>query len=290
MCALSALVNMEIGPRCRVAYTSILFNLRLELTAPNCPKASSIKDFKGYIFYVNKNRGGELEDVMVWVLKDETNLVTFVRAARGKVEVDAPNRRVNLNLYDGKSRDLRDDRIILEFLYGTSATSWTLARGRTTFRPAISDMTCGQLWDELQEWEQRLKVPGSVRTSQRSNCGRRRRSWRSWPVTRPPRSGSRSTSRWPFPSPASASRCVGHSAGHPDASARDQRRHRRGPGARGGVLTASSCWARRSTPGRNGAPHLIVWLPNFIFQAVGAVLLWRANRGCDRAALTRGRL
>jgi lipopolysaccharide export LptBFGC system permease protein LptF len=40
------------------------------------------------------------------------------------------------------------------------------------------------------------------------------------------------------------------------------------------VLTGESLSGRPQL-----VPHLIVWLPNFIFQAVGVVLLWRANRG-----------
>ena len=37
----------------------------------------------------------------------------------------------------------------------------------------------------------------------------------------------------------------------------------------------AQAWAEHA----DRAPYLIVWLPDFIFQAAGAVLLWRANRG-----------
>src|SRR6478672_6601688 len=38
LCALSAWVNMEIGPRCRVAYNNIFFNLKAELSKAMLPE------------------------------------------------------------------------------------------------------------------------------------------------------------------------------------------------------------------------------------------------------------
>ena len=112
LCGLSALFNMEIGPRCRVAYDNILFNLRLELSGVQLPEGRFIKDFPGYTFYVGKNRRGDLRDVMAWVLEHETNVVTYVRAARGRLETDAARKSVTLHLYDGKVVDFRDDQMI----------------------------------------------------------------------------------------------------------------------------------------------------------------------------------
>src|SRR5438093_3561735 len=64
LCALSALVNMEIAPRCRVAYKELISKLRAEFSNVQLPEGQFIKDFPGYIFYVGKNRKQNLEDIL----------------------------------------------------------------------------------------------------------------------------------------------------------------------------------------------------------------------------------
>ena len=278
LCALSALVNMEIGPRCRVAYTSILFNLRLQLTGAQLPEQTYIKDFKGYIIHVDKNRGGELEDVMAWVLKDETNMVTYVRAARGKLEVDAPNKRINLILYDGKSLDLREGRMVLNSFTEVPYELDFGQKREPTFRPAITDMTSSQLWDELHEWERRLKLPGSVGnlTAEQLRAKKRELAKMVGDPTTPIRFQIHQQIAFSFA-------CFGFTlVGIPLGI----RMHRRETNVGVGVaLLLVAVYYSFILLGHaldtraEYAPHLIVWLPNFIFQAVGAVLLWRANRG-----------
>ena len=278
LCALSALVNMEIGPRCRVAYTSILFNLKLELSGIQMPEGRFIKDFPGYIFYAGRNRGGELEDVMVFVLKDETNVVTTVRAARARLEVDAPNKTLTLRLYDGKTVDFRDGRMLPGAFAELPLQLDFSQRRSSTFRPKLSDMTAGQLWDELHDWEERLNAPPPGRQLSADQLRARRRELERLlgDPTTPIRFQIHQQVAFSFA-------CFGFTlVGIPLGI----RMHRRETNVGIGValmLVAvyySFIMLGQSLDTRaEYAPYLIVWLPNFIFQAVGAVLLWRANRG-----------
>ncbi len=277
LCALSALINMEIGPRSRVAYTNILYNLRLKLSGMQVPEGRFIKDFDGYIFHVGKNRGGELEDVEVWVLKDETNYVMYVRAARGRLEMDVPNNQAIVHLYDGTIVDKREGRTVLGAFQEFKPIPLPLGRP-AAFQPDISDMTSGQLWDELHEWEERLNAqpPGHSMSAEQLQAWRRDLVQLQGDPTTRIRFQIHQQIAFSFA-------CFGFTlVGIPLGI----RMHRRETNVGIGVallLVAvyySFILLGQSLENRaEYAPYLIVWLPNFIFQAVGAVLLWRANRG-----------
>ena len=273
LCALSALVNMEIGPRCRVAYTNILYNLRLDFASTLLPEDRYIKYIKGYVFHVGKNRGGDLQDVSVWDLANDT----YTRAARGKLEVDAPTKKVTLYLYDGKSLTLHEGTP-----YPSAFTEIALVQtnlpAQPKFQPKISDMTCWQLWDELRDCEQQVAAQESGRNLSKEQMRAKKR-WLEKVMgdpTTPIRFQIHQQVAFSFA-------CFGFTlVGIPLGI----RMHRRETNVGIGIallLVAvyySFILLGQSLDTRaEYAPYLIVWLPNFIFQAVGAVLLWRANRG-----------
>jgi len=278
LCALSALVNLEIAPRCRVAYTNLLFNLRVEFSSAQMPEGRFIKDFPGYIFYVGRNRRGSLQDVMVFELKDETNVVRTIRAPRGKVEVDAARKQINLSLYDAKFVSLGGGRA-MPGVVGELPLQLDLNAPKPGRRaPRIDDMTFTQLRDELRDLERRSQLPLPIR----------RRSQEQMPAQNQELEKQRRDLITPVlfhihRQVAFSFACFGFTLLGIPLGIRVHRRETNVGIAIALMLVAvyySFIVLGQSLDTHpEWAPHLIVWLPNFIFQAVGVVLLWRANRG-----------
>jgi len=50
--------------------------------------------FRANIFYTEKNNGGNLQNVMVAVLENETNTAMTITAPGGRIELDTTNRQM----------------------------------------------------------------------------------------------------------------------------------------------------------------------------------------------------
>jgi lipopolysaccharide export system permease protein len=275
LCALSAWVNMELGPRSRVIYTSILYKLKLELSNVLLPEDRYIKDFPGYVFYVGKNRHQDLEDVVVYKLATDTNrsYSFVVHAPRGHIDFDPPNKQLTLSLYDGKTitsdgvTETGDAKITLDFNF----------KPRNEWKPKIDDMTFEDLWDQYRELEQLTSEPSSVRnlTPEQLRARREELERQHRDLTRIQFQIHRQI--------AFSFACFGFTLVGIPLGIRVHRRETNIGIAIALLLVAvyySFVLLGQSLDTRpEWSPHLIVWLPNFVFQGVGAVLLWRANRG-----------
>jgi lipopolysaccharide export system permease protein len=270
LCALSALVNLEIAPRSRVAYKKLISSLRIGFSSAQMPEGRVIKDFDGYLFYVGKNRKGHLEDVIVYdMAKDIT-----VHAPRGMIEVDLSNQQINLHLYDAKGLKLASGE--------PGEVGDTLLPIKPNVREKksmkISDMTYLQLWDELRDLERRMNVPESLRHLSAEQLKTKKNEWKK------KRKDLLSVIRVQIHQQVAFSfACFGFTLVGIPLGIRVHRRETNVGIALALILVAiyySFVVMGKALDTRpEFAPHLIVWLPNFLFQAVGAVLLWRANRG-----------
>jgi lipopolysaccharide export system permease protein len=272
LCGISALVNMDLGPRCRVAFTSMMFRLQTEFSTLQLPEGIPIKFIPNHLIFIGKNRNHVLENVRIFRF-ESTNQVVEIFSPRGEVETDVTNKVITLHLHDCKGVILPGGQLIS----GDVPIELDMAQQKKGERRAkISDMTFNELRAELRDVEHRMSASLQNFTPEQLRAAKAELKKQKIDPTTPIRVHLHRQVAFSFA-------CFGFTlVGIPLGI----RVHRRETNIGIGIalvlvaLYYSFVLLAQSLDNRpEWAPHLIVWLPNFIFQAIGAVLLWRANRG-----------
>jgi lipopolysaccharide export system permease protein len=277
----AALINLQLAPQCRIAYKRLLQQVGAAQAGSFIPEKTYIKEFNtNVIVYISKVRGTNLEDVLVYKLRED-KVESYSRAEQGVVWFNPSNRVFTVVLSNAHQVFFHEgQRLPQPFLAGTAEFSFTNAPPRAERRKAdLSDMTFFQLREELRELDKRLESSAAVKPSSGEELReqmRLMRTQRKLDLTLPARVQMHRQVAFSFA-------CVGFTLIGIPLGIRAHRRETTFGIAVALVLVVlyySFFILGESLATRPDlAPHLILWAPNFLFQAVGMVLLWRANRG-----------
>jgi len=274
-CTLSAWFNMDLGPRCRVAYLGMIQDVKKEIINAQLPAGRFITDFPGYIFYVEKNDHGKLKNVMIYRMQNETNVDTTIRAPSGQLNPDRANNQLILDLVDATTVTPGATDSIMNF----SKLSLNLSTSGVTnhvYKPSINDMTFLELRQELHNLEHLNLAMGTNKSPEALRAQLKLLREQKADLTEPVRVVMNREVAFSFA-------CFGFTlVGIPLGIRVHRRETNIGIAIALGLVLGYYAFIMlgQSLAARpEFFPHLIFWLPNFIFQAVGAVLLWRANRG-----------
>lgn len=294
-CGLSAWFNLEVGPRARQQFVNLRFDLLHELADAQIPEGQMIRftaDSQHYQFYVSKNRNGALEDVNIYRMQGETNWDVLVHAPRGQL---VSGRGTNQLVVE-----LQEPRFLVpgQSIWGIEKATFNFSPNTVAHRatkPKISDMTFGQLRQELRELKQ-IKLSPAVTNSPAALAGLPELNLKAATNASPAEVAALLRQAEEIRNQqigrvrvamhqeiAFSFACFGFALVGIPLGIRVHRRETNIGMALAlalvvvyyGFTMLGNSLAERP----EFYPQLILWLPNFIFQAVGAALLWRANRG-----------
>jgi len=275
----SAWFNLQVAPECRLAYKQLLFGLGLEKSAGLLSENQFVKDFPGFIIYVGRAGETTLKNVVVYRMETnspaappqgsnppagqgatpapsaqpdnlEPRLTAILSAPLAKVTVNPTNRQYTLLMPEAELVYMETWQPIRLEEYELPLP---LRRASEASRDLkLSEMTFRQLLSEYRQytWLGVDTTPVAVQMHRQV---------------------------------AFSFACLGFTlVGIPLGI----RAHRRETSAGVGLALAlvliyysfvfvGQAW--ETYPER--LPQLILWAPNFLFQGVGILLLWRANRG-----------
>jgi len=274
--ALCAWVNTELAPRGRVAYKALLQQVAQSNPAGMLRENQYIEFQKGWSVYTRKIKNNELRDIKVYQVLDVDSR-RLVTAPRGTFAWQ--DGELGLTLFDAADTQI-EGATIFPSLYADEIYLPVIPEAsiRNSSRIRLTDMTFLQLQAQLETLEKSFSniTPRATNSpaALRDELGQLRKIRND--ITLPVRVQMHRQVSFSFA--CIAFTLIGIPLGI--------RAHRRETSA--GIAMAlmlvlvyysfiilAQSWDTRP----EFAPQLVVWIPNFIFQAVGAVLLWRANKG-----------
>lgn len=271
MCGLSAWTNMDLAPNSRLAYKGLMYKFAKNFSATQLPEGRHIT-FKDYTVFIGKKSGAEMQDVLVWKLDQSTNPPATFRARRATIEA-LPSGTNVLNLFDVQSVVVQGDQAnanaqaLLQIEYNPADLD------KVQTRTTIQSMSFTQLRAELRA------IPGRVEGLAQAVASAEREQFRKTQLAKLTTQVQVQIHR----QVAFSFACFGFTLIGIPLGIRVQRRETNIGFAIAIVLVMvyySLVLLGLSLDTHPKLyPHLIVWLPNLIFQGIGAALLWRANRG-----------
>lgn len=246
-------VNLWWAPQCRVAYKKLLYQLGVERLQALLPERTYIRDFPPYTAYFGSVSGNELKDVIIYQMdRAGTNVEMMVRAPRALLDMNRAERKIQLTLFNASAIAMRSDEGERTPFFSEEFPVTFELKQRSEKEPGLSELT----FPQLQAKQAALERSGINST----------------PVLVQIHSQV-----------AFSFACIGFTLVGIPLGIRAHRRETSAGIAIALVLVGvyySFLFLGQSLETKTQyAPYLIVWIPNFLFQAIGVVLLRRANRG-----------
>ena len=270
----SAFATLELAPRSRVAFKELGYQLGVARPTALLVEQRYITEFSGWAIFIGRRQGeSEFENVLLYETRQE-QLARRIHARRARVSSDPATRQVIFQLFDAEVFTKSIVTVVAEpgspapvpgatpggggdwnMVYFEEAPPVRLDLSSvqpSEGKPKHSEMTFRQLKAELAELRQRGIDPTPVLVNLHRQV-------------------------------SFSFACVSFTLIGIPLGLRGHRRETSFGIAAALLLTAvyySFIILGQSLETRPHLfPHLIVWIPNFLFQGFGAWLLWRANKG-----------
>ncbi len=252
MSALCGWMNLHVAPQSRLAYKTMLFEYGLQHAAALLTE-KGFTDFPGHRVYVGSIDDDTLSDVMIYQHDEAGDFKLRMHAKEATLSLDAETDQVMLTLREVDGFEFSDgkERTFLYSKYGPMALGKKPKESKQR-PPKLKELGFGQLRRRIAELKQQGIDPTPVQVQLHQKV-------------------------------ALSFACIGFTLiGIPLAIHTHRRETNIGIAMALVLVTAyyGIIVLGQALEGHPGLlPHLWMWAPNFLFQGIGCVLLWKMNRG-----------